>query len=69
MPDFKTRADNKFRVAEIMGFVFESVEKIVGKRENAGYQYFLLFQQCFEKASYPGSLKVGIVWSRGNGKG
>ena len=29
--------------------IFESVENIVGKGENAGYQHFLLFQQCFEK--------------------
>ena len=26
------------------------LENIVGKGENAGYQYFLLFQQCFLKA-------------------
>ena len=41
-------------VAEIMGFVFEKVENIVGKGENVGYQ----------KASYPGSFKVRIVWLR-----
>ena len=28
----------------------------------AGYQHFLLFLQCFQKASFPASLKVGIVW-------
>ena len=26
-------------------------ENIVGKGENAGYQHFLLFPQCFQKAS------------------
>ena len=26
------------------------VENIVGKGENAGYQHFLLFTQCFQKA-------------------
>ena len=26
-------------------------------RENAGYQHFLLFPQCFQKASFAGSLK------------
>ena len=31
---------------------FDSVENIVGKGENAGYQHFLLFPQCFEKASF-----------------
>ena len=33
----------------MMKFVFDSVENIVGKVENAGYQHFLLFQQCFQK--------------------
>ena len=36
------------------------VENIMGKGENAGYQYFLLFQKCFKKP--PVSLKVDIVW-------
>ena len=38
------------------------VVNIVGKGENAGYQHFLLFPQCFQEAFYSGSLKVGIVW-------
>ena len=42
--------------------VFDRVENNVGKRENAGYQNFLLFQQCFEKASFPDMSKGGIVW-------
>ena len=43
--------------------VFDRTEKIVEKGENAGYQHFLLFPQCFRKASFlGGSLKVGIVW-------
>ena len=33
-----------------------------GKRENAGYQYFLLFPQCFQKASFIKSLKVEVVF-------
>ena len=28
-------------------FTFGGVENIVAKGENAGYQYFLLFPQCF----------------------
>ena len=44
-----------------MKIVLERVENILGKGENAGYQYFLLFPQCFQKASFTGSLKVGIV--------
>ena len=38
------------------------VENIVGKGENAGYHYFLLFPLCFQKAPFYKSLKVGIVW-------
>ena len=40
---------------------FSSVqrENIMGKGENAGYQHFPLYQQCFQKASFSGSLKVG----------
>ena len=41
-------------------FVFECIENIVGKGENAGYQHFLLFQQCFLKASFLVSSKLGI---------
>ena len=37
-------------------------KNIVGKEENAGYKHFLLFPQCFQKAFYSGSLKVGIIW-------
>ena len=44
----------------------DRVENIVGKEENAGYQHFLFFPQCFQKASFSGSLKVGIVWQRFN---
>ena len=36
----------------------------VSKRENAGYQHFLLFPPCSQKAFLAGSLKVGIVWKR-----
>ena len=45
-----------------MIYVTDWVGKIVGKGENAGFQHFLLFSQCFQKASFPGSLEVGIVW-------
>ena len=47
-----------------MMFVFDRDENIVGKEENAGYQHFLLFPQCFQKAFNSGSLKVGIAWER-----
>ena len=35
-------------------FVLGWVENIVGKRENAGYQHFLRFLQCFPKDSKEG---------------
>ena len=38
------------------------VENNVGKGENAGYQHFLLFPQCFHKASDIEVLKVMFVW-------
>ena len=42
--------------------VFDRVKNIVGKGENAGYQHFLIFPQCFEKASFPDMSKGVIVW-------
>ena len=44
--------------------VFDSVENIVGKGENTGFQHFLLYPQCFEKASFPDKSKGVIVWER-----
>ena len=35
-----------------MKFCSGIVENIVGKAENADYQHFLLFPQCFQKASF-----------------
>ena len=46
---FKAFADDKINVAH---FVLGKVENIVGKGENAGYQHFLLFLQCFQKDSF-----------------
>ena len=40
---FKAFADDKSNVAKIVIFGFDSVENIIGKGENAGYQHFLLF--------------------------
>ena len=41
--------------------ILDQAENIVGKGENAG-KHFLLFPQCFQKASSSGLLKVRIVW-------
>ena len=38
------------------------VENTVGKGEIAPYEQFLLFQQCFQKAYFPGASKGVIVW-------
>ena len=57
----KAFADNKRNAAEMIISVLDTVENIVGKEENAGYQHFLLFPQSFPKASFSGLLKVGIV--------
>ena len=52
----------RFNVAKFIIPVFDRVENIVGKGENAGNQHFLLFPQCFQKIFSSGLLKVGIVW-------
>ena len=46
--------------------LFERVENTVEKGENAGYQHFLLFPQCFTKPSSTRSFKVGIALQRVN---
>ena len=33
-------------------FIFDEIENIVGKGENAGYQHFLLFPTMFSKAFF-----------------
>ena len=58
----KAFADDKIKVTEKLKFVLGRVENTVGKGENAGYQHFLLFPQCFQKASFSGVSKVVIVW-------
>ena len=57
----KAFADDIVNVVQMMIDVTDWVENIEGKGENTGYHYFLLFPQCFHKASFPGLLKVKIV--------
>ena len=59
--NFKHFPDDIINVTIMMNFVAGRVENIAGKGENAGYQHFLLFPQCFQKASLSRSLKFGIV--------
>ena len=60
LSEFKAFADDKINVMIIS--VFDSVENIVGKRENLGYHHFLLFPLCFEKTSFPDTSKGVIMW-------
>ena len=60
----KVFSDDKINVPEKLKFALGPEENIVGKGENAGYQHFLLFPQCFQRPSFSRSLKVGIVWER-----
>ena len=54
---FKAYADDKIlvNVIEKLNLDFRRVGNIVGKRENVGYQHFLLLLQCFLMASFSGS--------------
>ena len=58
----KAFVGKEIKVLKMMIFVFDRVENIVGKGENAGYQHFLLFPKCFQMSFNQGSLKVPIVW-------
>ena len=51
----KAFVDDKIKVNEKLELVLLRVENIAGKGENAGYQHFLLFPQCFLKATFSGS--------------
>ena len=66
-PKLKAFADDNSNVAaKMMISFYDRVENIVRKGENAGYQHFLLFSQCFQKAFSTSSLKAGIVWQNVN---
>ena len=43
----KAFAYNKSNVAQKMISIFDSVENIVVKEENAGNQHFIFFPRCF----------------------
>ena len=48
----KAFADDKIKIAKMFIFIFDMVENIVEKGENAGCQHFLVFLQCFQKIFY-----------------
>ena len=49
MSKFKAFADNNLNVYQKLKFALGRVKNIVEKGENADYQHFLLFPQCFQK--------------------
>ena len=58
----KASSDDKINVTENLKFDLGKAENIMGKGQNAGYQQFLLFRQCFQKLAFPEVFTVGIVW-------
>ena len=58
----KEFADDNFKFDENGRKFSKQVENIVGKREIARYEQFLLFPQCFQKACFPEASKGVIVW-------
>ena len=56
----KAFADNNLNIAKMIIILYDRVENIVGKGENAGYQHFLLFPQCFQKAYSQGCKTSGL---------
>ena len=44
----KSFADDLVDLAKMMRSIFDRIENMVEKGENAGYQHFLLFPQCFQ---------------------
>ena len=64
VPIGNIRREDNINVNQIVQFVFDKVENIVGNGENAGYQHFLLFPLCFQKVSFPECQK-SASWVKG----
>ena len=62
----KEFADDNFKFDENGRKLSKEVESTVGKGEIACYEQFLLFEQCFQKACFPGASKGVIVWEWDN---
>ena len=60
----KIFAGNNLKVAGLIS-VFDRIANIVRKGENADHQHFLLFPQCFQKASSIELLKVVTACDKG----
>ena len=50
--NFVQFADDKLIKYSNIKVVFHSMENNVGKRENAGYQHFLIFPRCLQKGFF-----------------
>ena len=55
LSNLKACADDKISVTQEIKFVIYTIENIVRKGENAGNQHFLLFLQCLQNLSIPGT--------------
>ena len=53
----KAFPDNKIDFAKVVIFVFDRVENIVAKGENAGNQHFFPFPTMFSKGFFPKVVK------------
>ena len=51
LSNLKDFAEDKISATYKMNFVVGKVQNMVGKGENAGFQHFLLFLQCFQRVS------------------
>ena len=60
----KAFADDKINLNQVLKLNLERIENM-GK-EDAAYQHFLLFPQCFQRFSFSAWLKVVIVTPLGN---
>ena len=53
----KAFSDGKLNMTQKLKFILGRVENILGNGENVDYQHFLLFSQCFQKATFSGLSK------------
>ena len=58
----KEFADDNFKFHEYGRKLSKWIENTVRKGEMARYEQLFLFQQCFQKACFPGASKGVIVW-------
>ena len=62
LPKLKAFTDNISNVTQNIKVGLYRIENFVEKEENAGYQHFLLFPYCFQKAFSSSVSKVLILW-------